>query len=91
MTADITGADGDQVAERITFTFPDGTTFSIDVPPGEGLATTDAIVGRKGVYESGWVRDSVEPTVFYNLHAAMRMQIVEDTEDEPCSEQSSLA
>jgi hypothetical protein len=30
------------------------------------------------VYESGWVRDSVEPAVFYNLHAAVRMQIFGD-------------
>ena len=71
-------SDGDRLAERITFTFPDATTFSIDVPPGEGSATVEAIVGRKGVYESGWVRDSVDPAVFYNLHAAVRMQILED-------------
>ena len=79
MTTDAVASDGDQAAERITFTFPDATTFSIDVPPGEGLSTIEAIVRRKGVYESGWVRDSVEPTVFYNLHAAMRMQILEDS------------
>jgi hypothetical protein len=76
MMADAVTSDGD--AERITFTFPDATTFSIDVPPGKALATIDAIVKRKGIYESGWVRDSVEPTVFYNLHAAVRMQILED-------------
>ena len=78
MMADVVASDGEQTAERISFTFPDATTFSIDVPPGEGLSTIDAIVRRKGVYESGWVRDSVEPTVFYNLHAAVRMQILED-------------
>lgn len=74
---DTVAADADQVASRIRFTFPDTTTFSIDVPPGEGLATIEAIVGRKGVYASGWVRDSIEPSVFYNLHAAVRMQITE--------------
>lgn len=79
MTTEAVASDGGLVAERITFTFPDATTFSIDVPPGEGLSTIEAIVGRKGVYESGWVRDSVEQTTFYNLRAAMRMQILEDS------------
>jgi hypothetical protein len=30
------------------------------------------------VYESGWVRDPVEPAVFYDLQAAVRMQDLED-------------
>jgi hypothetical protein len=32
------------LAERITFTFPDAPTFSIDIPPGDGVATLEAIV-----------------------------------------------
>jgi hypothetical protein len=61
--------------DRVTFSFPDATTFSIDVPRGEGTATVEAVIKRKGSYESGWVRDANDPTVFYNLHAAVKMQV----------------
>ena len=65
--------------DRITFTFPDATTFSIAVAAGEGPATVDAVIQRKGVYESGWVRDATDPNLFYNLRAAVRMEIVSES------------
>lgn len=62
--------------ERVTFSFPDSTAFSIEVPVGEASATVDMVIERKGAYKSGWVRDATDPNVFYNLHAAVRMQIL---------------
>jgi hypothetical protein len=61
--------------DRVVFSFPDATTFSVEVPAGEGTATVEAVIKRNGAYESGWVRDAADPTVFYNLGAAVRMQV----------------
>lgn len=66
------------MTDTIRVTFPDDTSFSIEVGAGGADATVEAIINRKGEFATGWVRDAAAPGRLYNLGAAINLQIEPD-------------
>ncbi len=71
------------MADTLHLTFADGSTHSIEVPAGEGDATSEAIINRTGRYATGWIAHTDRKRL--NLGTVVSIELRYDS-DQPTME-----
>jgi len=63
------------MGDTIHLTFPDQSTYRIDVDDGSGQSIVDDILAHRGEFKNGWILDKHSERRWINVHTAIRLEL----------------
>jgi hypothetical protein len=66
------------MSDTIHLTFPDQSTYKIEVGAGQGQSVVDEILAGRGEFKDGWILDKQSERRWINVRAALRMELTFD-------------